>query len=88
MVTWLCGHTEMLTSEAGLSAGVVNQQRGQEAQDVFPVDLVCFQDLLQVMKELLRAEGHGHLRHNMRGADKKTNISREEVTFPKSLSRT
>lgn len=51
----------MFTFEAGLSTGVVNQQSGEEAQDVFPVDFVGFQNLLQVTQQLLHAEDHSQL---------------------------
>lgn len=40
---------------------VVNQQSGEEAQDVFPVNLVGFQNLLQVTQQLLHAEDHSQL---------------------------
>lgn len=51
----------MFTSEAGLGTGVVNQQSGQEAQHVLPVDLVGFQNLLQVAQQQLHAEEHSQL---------------------------
>lgn len=55
------GLSHFLTSQAGLSMRVVNQQSGEEAQDVFPVDLVGFQNALQVTQQLLHAEDHGQL---------------------------
>lgn len=54
----------MFTSEAGLSTGVVNQKSGQEAQDMFPVDLVGFQNLLQVTQQQLRTEDQSQLLQN------------------------
>lgn len=49
------------TAEAGLGRLVVNQQSGDKDQDVFPVDLVRFQNLLQVMQQLLHTEDHSQL---------------------------
>ena len=51
----------MFTFKAGLGTGVVNQQSGEEAQDVFPVDLMGFQNLLQVTQQLLYTEDHSQL---------------------------
>lgn len=53
--------SSVFTSEAGLGTGVVNQQSGQEAQHVFPVDLVGFQNLLQVTQQQLHTEEHSQL---------------------------
>lgn len=41
--------------------GIVNQQGGEEAQDVFPVHLVGFQNMLQVTQQLLHTEDHSQL---------------------------
>lgn len=49
------------TFQAALSLRVVNQQSGEEAQDVFPVHLVGLQDLLQVSQQQLHAEDHRQL---------------------------
>lgn len=49
------------TAEAGLGQLVVNQQGGDKDQDVFPVDLVRFQNLLQVMQQLLHTEDRSQL---------------------------
>lgn len=66
----------VFTSEAGLSTGVVNQQSGQEAQDVFPVHLVGFQNLLQVTQQQLHTEDHSQLLH------KHSNNTDESLTEP------
>lgn len=49
------------TFQSGLSKGVVNQQSGKEAQDMFPVNLVGFQNLLQLTEQLLHTEDHSQL---------------------------
>lgn len=49
------------TFQAALSLRVVNQQSGEEVQDVFPVHLVGLQDLLQVSQQQLHAEDHRQL---------------------------
>lgn len=40
---------------------VVHQQGREEAQDMFPVDFMGFQNLLQVTQQLLHAEDHSQL---------------------------
>lgn len=60
LVYW-CRKCSQFTSQAGLGTGVVNQQSGEEAQDVFPVNLVGFQNLLQVTQQLLHTEDHSQL---------------------------
>lgn len=49
------------TFQAALSLRVVNQQSGEEAQDMFPVHLVGLQDLLQVSQQQVHAEDHRQL---------------------------
>lgn len=61
--------SSVFTSEAGLGTGVVNQQSGQEAQHVFPVDLVGFQNLLQVTQQQLHTEEHSQLKKKQRHTD-------------------
>lgn len=54
------------TSQFWLGMWVVNQQSGQEAQNMFPVDFMGFQNLLQVTQQLLLAEDQSQLsqKHN------------------------
>lgn len=49
------------TFQSGLGQWVVHQQSGKEAQDVFPVHLVGFQNLLHLTQQLLHTEDHSQL---------------------------
>lgn len=49
------------TFQSLLGKWVVNQQSGKEAQDMFPVNLMGFQNLLQLAQQLLHTEDHSQL---------------------------
>lgn len=52
------------TFQSRLGQWVVNQQSGKEAQDMFPVHLMGFQNLLQLAQQLLHTEDHSQLEKN------------------------
>lgn len=49
------------TFQSRLGKWVVNQQSGKEAQDMFPVNLMGLQNLLQLAQQLLHTEDHSQL---------------------------